>query len=167
MAESLSLILTFRLSVCQTSATTYAYGQQQLPIAHTNTLRRFSLRLRARDCCSVHLPVPIAAAVARPPISRVHLSLSLSHRHRAAHSPSAPALLVASLPLAPAAADSTQHRYRSCRLILSPAHVLCCIPLHFASVRASSQYNTQPLVAALPAVVGTADHSHGQSRCQG
>jgi hypothetical protein len=25
---------------------------------------------------------------------------------------------------APAAADSTQHRYRSCRLILSPAHVL-------------------------------------------
>ena len=29
------------------------------------------------------------------------------------------------------------------------------------------QYNTQPLVAALPAVVGDADHSHGQSCYQG
>jgi hypothetical protein len=38
------------------------------------------------------------------------------HRHPA-HSSSAPALLVASLPLAPAAADSAQHRYCSCRLI--------------------------------------------------
>jgi len=43
----------------------------------------------------------------------------------------------------------------------------CCWPLPSATVRAPLQYNTQPLVAALPAVVGTPDHSHGQSCCQG
>ena len=53
-----------------------------------------------------------------------HLITSVSDHRRPPHSSSAPALLVATLPLAPAAADSTQHRYRSCRLILSPAHVL-------------------------------------------
>ena len=75
------------------------------------------------------MPVPTAAAVARPPISRVHLSISLSHRHRAAHSSSAPALLVASLPLAPGAAHSAQHRYCSCRLIFYPPMFCCCFCL--------------------------------------
>ena len=72
-------------------------------------------------CGSTHA---VRGSRGRPPISRVHLSLPVSHRHCVAHSSSDPALLVASLPLAPAAADSTQHRYRSCRLILSPTHVL-------------------------------------------
>ena len=67
-------------------------------------------------CGSTHA---VRGSRGRPPISRVHLSLPVSHRHCVAHSSSDPALLVASLPLAPAAADSTQHRYRSCRLILS------------------------------------------------
>ena len=67
-----------------------------------------------------HLTVPqSAASVVRLSKPCVHLSLSLSDHHRPAHSSSAPALLVASLPLAPAAAHSAQHRYCSCRLIFT------------------------------------------------
>ena len=74
-----------------------------------------------------------------------------------------------SLRLTLAHRSSRQRTAQALRLLtdLSPAHVLLCWPLPSASVRASLQYNTQPLVAALPAVVGAPDHSHGQSCYQG
>ena len=95
---------------------------------------------------------------------RHHLSspcVDVSFLARSAH-------LVASLTLAPAAADSTQHRPSSGRLIFSPAHVLyCCFSaLRVCTCFVSIQHPTL-MVAARPAVVRyTPDHSHGPSRCQ-
>ena len=60
-----------------------------------------------------------------------------------AHSSSAPAPLVASLPLAPAAADSAQHRHCSCRLIFHPP--MCCFDFCLCPLRLYvRQCNTTP-----------------------
>ena len=48
----------------------------------------------------------------------------------------------------------------------STANLTCprSFPYSQISLKCSGfHYNTQPLVAALPAVVGTADHSHGRA----
>ena len=76
--------------------------------------------------------------------------------------------LVASLTLAPAAADSTQHRPSSGRLIFSPTHVLyCCFSALCVCTCFVSIQHPALMVAARPAVVRyTPDHSHGPSRCQ-
>ena len=66
-----------------------------------------------------------------------------------------PAILVARYLLALTAADPLQHRCRCCSLF-HPPHVVLFLPLPFPRLRTcvDAIYNTQPLVAALPAVVG-------------
>ena len=68
---------------------------------------------------------------------------SVSDHLRPPHSSSAPALLVASLPLAPAAADSAQHRHCSCPLIFHPP--MCCFDFCLCPLRLYvRQCNTTP-----------------------